>query len=147
MAEFRHERLHQSLIDEMAPLLQAHWEEIAHYKDVPLDPDYDAYLRAEHGGRLRVYTARADKLIGYAVFFVGNLHYKSTHIATQDVLFVHPEHRGGTGYRLIRFCDAQLKAEGVEVVYHHVKLEHQELASVLSHAGYAPIDLVYGRRL
>ena len=79
----------QDVFKEMIPLLEAHWQEIAHYKDIPLDPDFDAYFRAEDAGMLRVFTARDenDVLIGYAVFLIRfNIHYKSSKQALQDVI-------------------------------------------------------------
>lgn len=129
---------------EIKPLLDKHWCEIAHFKDVPLDPDYDAYLLAERRGVLRIFTARTDRLIGYAVFFIGNLHYKTSRIATQDILFLLPEFRGFTGYRLIRFCDEELTKEGIDVIYHHVKLKH-DFSPLLIHQGYVAVDTIYAR--
>ena len=145
MTTYQRETVAQ-VLDEIKPLLMKHWEEIAHFKAVPLDPDYDAYLRAEAQGKLRVFTARKDgTLVGYSVFFMGNLHYRSARIATQDILFLLPECRGFTGYRLIRFSDSELKAEGVEVTYHHVKVAH-DFGPLLAHMGYAPVDIIYARR-
>ncbi len=137
----------RDVLDEIKPLLTKHWEEIAHYQDIPLDPNWAGYAAASIAGSLRIFTVREDKvLIGYAVFFIGNLHYKSTKIATQDILFVLPEHRGLTGARLIKYCDEQLKAEGAQAVYHHVKKAH-DFGPLLERMGYEAVDVVYGRRL
>ena len=137
------------VLDEIKPLLARHWEEIATYQDIPLDPDYDAYLAAEARGCVRVFTARSDKrLVGYGVFFVGNLHYRSSRIATQDILFVLPEFRQGrVGYGLVRFISRQLSAEGLQVVYQHVKLAHPALGRLLELDGYEPVETIYARRL
>ena len=40
---FALEPLSADLFDETMPLLVAHWEEIAHFKDIPLVPDRNAY--------------------------------------------------------------------------------------------------------
>lgn len=135
------------VLPEIKPLLERHWQEIATYKDIPLDPDFEAYCSAELRGSVRVFTARVyGELIGYGVFFIGNLHYRSSRIATQDILFVLPEHRKGrVGYGLIRFCDEQLKAEGIEVVYQHVKLAH-DFGPLLKHIGYEPVETIHARR-
>ena len=135
------------VLGEIKPLLEEHWKEIAHYQDIPLDPHWPGYYAAEDAGKLRIFTVREDgKLVGYAVFFVGNLHYKSTKIATQDILFVLPEHRGLTGARLIRYCDEYLQAEGAQAVFHHVKRAHN-FGPLLERMGYEAIDVVYGKRL
>ena len=89
---FRRENV-KGVWPEIRPLFDRHWAEIAHDKTIPLDPDYDLYLKADEGGMLRVYTAREGAtLIGYCVFFVrANPHYKSTIYAVQDIIFIVPE--------------------------------------------------------
>lgn len=136
------------VFDEALPLLRAHWEEIAHYKDIPLDPDREQYRLFDEAGMLRTYTARTDKweLVGYAVFFVRpNAHYKSSLQAVQDIIFISKDHRGGTGAKFILWCDEQLRAEGVQVVYHHVKAAHN-FGPLLERFGYKLVDLIYARR-
>lgn len=136
------------LFEELKPLLKLHWREIAHYQDINLDPDWDFYSKAQATNCLRAYTARKEgKLIGYSLFFIkANAHYKDSLQAAQDILFIHPEHRGSLGAKLIRWCDAQLQAEGVQVVYHHVKKAHN-FGPLLERMGYQLVDLIYGRRL
>lgn len=132
--------------EDISPLLVKHWEEIARFKDVPLDPNWDGYAAAERNGVLRVFTARRDgALLGYGVFFRGNLHYRSSVLFTQDIFFVLPQHRGIVGARLLRYCDEQLQAEGAQAVYHHVKT-HLDWGPVLERMGYEKVDTIYGRR-
>ena len=136
----------ENVIEEIKPLLELHWREIAHYQDIELDPDWEFY---ENAKTVRVYTCRDEgKLIGYGVFFIApNKHYKQSIQAAQDILFLHPDYRGGRiGYRLIRFCDNQLKAEGAQAVYHHVKTAHN-WGNLLTHMGYELVDLIYAKRL
>jgi GNAT superfamily N-acetyltransferase len=100
---------------------------------------------------LRIYTARLHdgKLIGYAVFLVNtNAHYAGSLQAVQDVLYIDPEHRRGhAALRLLHFSEAELRDEGVQCVYHHVKLNHPALGVLLERMGYAKIETIYGRRL
>ena len=135
--------------EEAAPLLEQHYHEIAHYQDIPLDPDRDAYLTMEATDRLRCYTMRdAGKLVGYVVFLFGSLHYKSSRQARQDVLFVRPDHRiGMAGMRLIRFAEKRLRADGVQVVYHHAKIRATKVGKVLEAMGYELVDGLYAKRL
>lgn len=133
---------------EAMPLLEEHWREIAHHQDIVLDPDFEIYAAAEAAGMLRVFTARTQekKLIGYAVFFCRtNPHYRNSLQANQDVLFISKDHRG-MGGRFIVWCDEQLRAEGVQVVYHHVKAAHN-FGKLLERFGYTLVDLIYSRRL
>ncbi len=133
---------------EVMPLLEKHYHEIAHYKDIELEPDVEQYLRLEEMGALRCFIARdeMDVIAGYAVFFIRhNLHYKSSLQALQDLIFIDPERRG-FGANFIIWCDEQLKAEGVQVVYHHVKAEHN-FGGMLERLGYKLVDLIYTRKL
>lgn len=130
------------------PLLYLHWKEIAHYDDIKLDPQTYEYLELEKKGALRCYTARldSDELVGYAVFFLRyNLHYRSSFQALQDVIFIHPEHRG-EGAKFIMWCDEQLKKENVQVVYHHIKSKHN-FGPLLERMDYELVDLIYAKRL
>jgi hypothetical protein len=145
---FQREQLVQTA-EEVYPLLEKHWEYIAHYKDIELNPDWEVYFGAEAKGMLRCYSVRHDQaMVGYAVFFVkANAHYRQSLQALQDILWIDPAHRSPTlGVRFINWCDEQLRQDGVQVVYHHVKLSHN-FGPVLKYLGYEPIEEVWGRRL
>lgn len=97
-----------------------------------------------------MYTAREvdGSLIGYCVYFVKHApHYAASIQAAQDVLYVARSHRGGTGYRFIAWCDEQLAAEGVQVVYQHAKVAHPALGRILERQGYEAVDVIYAKRL
>jgi len=145
---YKREPLTREALSEAMPLLQAHWKEIAHYQDIPLDPDVAMYVAAEERGTVRAYSARNEcgQLIGYAVFFVKhNPHYQGSLQAVQDIIYLDPDARG-RGLQFINFCDEQLRAEGVQVVYHHVKAVHN-FGKALERIGYELVDLIYARRL
>src|SRR5258708_32849001 len=119
------EKISDSL-EEAKPLLQKHWDEIAFYKDIPLSPDYDLYLKLESAGVVKSFAARNGdgKMIGYAVYLLQkNPHYKESLWAKQDIIFVDPDHRG-MGMFFLRWCDEQLKELGVQVVGQHVTKSH-----------------------
>lgn len=137
-----------ALCEELLPLLEAHYQEIAHFKDIKLEPDFEQYIRVEEAGSLRVFTARDEDnaLFGYAIYFVrANIHYKSSVQAVQDILYVHPQYRG-IGAKLIAHADRELAKEGVQAVYHHVKSEHN-FGPLLERMGYKLVDLIYAKRL
>lgn len=131
----------------MFPLLKQHYLEIARYQDIPLDIDVDRYVAVESNGLLRMFIARAAGAItGYAVFVVSpNMHYRTSVQAIQDVLYIDPASRG-FGRRFVEWCDQQLKAEGVQVVYQHVKLA-ADFGPMLAKIGYEHVENVWGRRL
>lgn len=165
MLKFQKEALNDAFFAEIKPLISAHWEEIAHFKDIPLDPDFALYQKIQDAGNIRVFTVRdhedhapdpscpmdgnvceVKKLVGYALYFTKvNLHYKSSNQAVQDILFIHPDHRGA-GRKFIAWCDEQLRAEGIQAVYQHMKAKHN-FGPMLERIGYELQDLVYVRRL
>lgn len=148
MITFQREKA-DTLIEEIKPLLDLHWNEISHYPDIPLDPDYEKYIEIEKTGTLRCFTVRLDnKLIGYVIYFVcENLHYKSSLQAVQDILFIQPDQRGILlGMKLLKFANDELRNEGVQVDYQHIKAKHN-FGPMLERLGYELVDLIYAKRL
>ena len=136
-----------------ADLLEAHYREVAKYQDIALKPDFETYFKVEGMGNMKVYTIRTEdkkELVGYALFFLKkNMHYSDSLQAVQDILYVEKSHRGsGLGSSFIKWCDDQLAAFGVQVVYHHVKSKKElNFGPMLEKHGYELIDHIYGRRL
>ena len=149
--KFGLESLAQVRASGVEQLLRQHWREVAHFTDIPLDPDWDAYQGVENVGRLRIFTVRIDdELVGYAAYFINrNPHYRSSLQAVQDVLFLAPEHRKfRIGYRLIMFADTHLAAEGVQAVYQHSKVKKElDMGPLLARQGYELIDTLWAKRL
>jgi GNAT superfamily N-acetyltransferase len=118
------------VMDEIRPLLEQHWKEIAHYPDIPLDPDYGRYRTLETLGLLRIFTARHDgQLVGYAIYAVNfSLHYRNSRQAQQDVLFVLPAYRRTRlGTLLVLGSGRRTEARGRAVCdpAHQSQEEHQ----------------------
>ena len=146
---FQREEFTEALLVEMWPLWLKHYDEISAYKDIPFDPDLGKYAMIAQAGALRIFTMRdAGMIVGYEVLFAQtNPHYKTSLQAVQDILFVDPELRKGlTGYKFIRWVDRQLKAEGVQIVYQHIKAKHN-FGVMLERQGYHLVDLIYAKRL
>jgi len=143
------EELASALFAEAKPLLEAHWAELPQYPDLPLDPDWDAYVLMTDAGMLRTYTIRDHgDLKGYAVFYVKTaMHYRGSRQASQDILYLAPALRKQTlGARFIAWCDEQLRADGCQVVSHHVKPSH-DFSPLLARLGYESMGAIWSRRL
>ena len=147
-ATFRRENV-KDVWPEILPLFEQHWREIAHDLSIPLDPDYEFYVKADEMGALRVFTAReAGALVGYCVYFVRpNPHYRKHVYAVQDVLFIRKDRRGRFGLKFIDWCDMQLRGQGVNVVTQHVKEAHNFGPALARVLGYELVDHIYVRRL
>lgn len=136
-------------VEEALPLFEQHYGEIARYKDIPLDIDFEYYQAIEALGQLRVFSARdCGRLIGYVVYVVRrHPHYKGHVFAFQDVLFVHPDHRNSMVFpRLMKLAKERLAAEGASVEIQHVKV-YADFGGALLRMGFEKVEDLYMRRL
>lgn len=142
------EEFYKDIKDEMAPLLEEHWKSIALYQDkIPLAPNHEIYLEHNEAGTIKIYTARKDgELVGYFVLQLYNhIHYKHNFFAICDVIYVRPQHRaGGTGPKLIKYCEERMKELGVEVIAINTKA-HTSFAPLLESMDYQIADLFYSK--
>jgi GNAT superfamily N-acetyltransferase len=149
MITFQRESFTDTL-ETLKPLLPLHYEEIANNHDrIPLDPDYDSYLRIDQEGKLHFYTVRCDgDLVGYHIAFVtGHLHYKSTLHAMTDIYFIHKDYRyNGVGFRFMQAMEADLKQLGVVKIITGTKTKanHSKMFEAL---GYNNTELQFTKLL
>ena len=139
-----------SVSEEIKPLLNSHWEEIALNKDkIKLNPDWEVYQSLENQGKLKIFTARGEgKLVGYFVVVVGvNMHYKDHLFASNDIIYLSPEHRKGfTGIKLIKFAEKCLKEDGVSVLTINTKV-HQPFDRLMDFLKFRKVERVYSKYL
>lgn len=139
-----------AIVDEVRPLLPGHWEELAVYKDIPLDPAWDFYEGMDKLGALKIFTVRkSGALIGYSIFAVRprHAHYNFAW-AMNDIVRIEPEHRNfGVGRALVDYWDAELAAMGVAIVHVNAKVQHPELMYLLKACGYETIECGMQKRL
>jgi GNAT superfamily N-acetyltransferase len=139
-----------SVSEEIKPLLNSHWEEIALNKDkIKLNPDWEVYQSLEDQSKLRIFTARDEgELVGYFVVVVGvNMHYKDHLFASNDIIYLSPEHRKGfTGIKLIKFAEKCLKDDGVSVLTINTKV-HQPFDRLMDFLKFRKVERVYSKYL
>lgn len=149
MLTYQVETFDNVLVD-MQELITHHYDEIALHKEaIPLDPDWVRYKALADSKVLFITTVRDDnKLIGYAWFFITNhIHYKSTTVAANDVLYLHPDYRKGmTGIKLIKFSESELTKLGVTKAVWHIKF-HKDFRNILYRMGYEDEDAIVGKIL
>lgn len=133
---------------DIRPLLERHWNDIAVNKDkIKLNPDWDAYHSLEQDGMLKIFTAREQgELVGYFVVIVHrNLHYKDHLFASNDVIFLHPDHRKGrTGIKLVQFSEKCLKEDGVSVLAINTKV-HKPFDKLMQFLGFSLVERIYSK--
>jgi GNAT superfamily N-acetyltransferase len=141
---------YDSIVDDIRPLLEEHWAELALFKDdIPLDVNWDAYKRGYEAGIIRAYGSRLDdKLIGYAIFQVVARHPHYQHaVAINDVIWIAPAHRNmRVGTALCEFFEDDLRKDGPIVISIETKAHAPALAALLQARGYLTIGPVYGKR-
>lgn len=135
-----------SIKNEIKPLLEEHWKEIALNKEkIKLNPDWKEYARLDNAGALRCFTARKDGLlVGYFVVIVSkSLHYSDHLFAHNDIIFLRKGSRKGlTGVKLIKFATEELEKQGVTLLVINTKV-HQSFDKILERLGYNLIERVY----
>lgn len=133
-------------LEEVKPLLPIHWEELALNRDtVPLDPQYDEYLRRDSIGQVMTITLReTGKLVGYFIGFVApGLHYRTCLTLTMDIYFVLPEYRRGTGgLKLFKAAEREAKRRGVQRMFVGSKL-HKDSSRLFEALRYEPVEKYY----
>ncbi len=136
------------LLDELKPLLPLHWEELAINKDkVPLDPQFDIYIRREAAGEVMMVTARRDgALVGYFIGFVApGLHYKTCLTLIMDIFFIHPSARNGfAGVKLFKAVEAEAKRRGVQRIIVGSKI-HADASILFERLSYSPVETYFAK--
>jgi len=115
------------ILDELHALHALHWGETeAHRAGIPMNPDYALACAHERAGRMLQFTVRtvgAGELVGNLRMYLAQSMHTQTRYASEDTLFLKPEHRGGfTAMALIRFAERALRSLGVAEIRIHSKL-------------------------
>lgn len=130
-----------AILPELHRLHEAHWLETEkHRHGLPLAPDYDALVADERAGRLLQFTARHHgALVGNLRVYLGTSRHTGTRFATEDTLFLLPEHRGGrTAMRFVQYAERCLTALGVKELRCTVKLCNGA-SRFMEGVGYTPV--------
>lgn len=134
-------------IPRISDLLAANWAETGF--DFPFAPDVDMYQRMFDAGIVfAVLAFKNDEVVGYCtVCVVPHTHNPSIIVASNDALFVAPEHRNGiTTGRLILAAEAEAKRRGAGRFTWHCRAG-TPLANMLTRHGYSPADTIVIKRL
>ncbi len=147
--QFQRETLFD-VIEEVQPLLELHYEELALRKDViKLAPRWDIYTELERLGCFVVLTAReGEELIGYNAFFLNrHMHYGDFTVAQNDVLFLHPAARRGTAaLRFIDWAEPALRELGAQKITYHIKFS-LDWRPILHRRGYRDEEVMCAKLL
>lgn len=114
-----------ALLDEVEPLMRAHYLESCSHKDrLSLLPDWSYYVSMEECGVMHVFTARDEGvLVGYSAFsVVPHRNHSDKVVALNDVVFLSAHcRRGLAGSQFIDYCESELKKLGADMVTWSIK--------------------------
>jgi hypothetical protein len=147
--EFQRERFTKEFEAEVLPLGEMHNREIGGViADVRIRVPREMYESLDSNDMLRIYTLRQDgALKGYNIFAVIVHPEYGKPTAQHDVMFLHPDVRSGfNASRFLRWCDEQLKEDGVLFVTQHVTAS-KDFSPLLKRIGYQHSETVYIKRL
>jgi hypothetical protein len=101
-----------------------------------LNMDWDYYLSASHAGKCKAVTVRdGSRLVGYALFFIGNNpDHKHILQATNSGIYLDEEYRGKISLQLIKKADEFLKNLGVKEI--NYLLKDDRIGRLLGRNGY-----------
>lgn len=139
------------VLPQLRPLHERHWNETEGYRHgLPFSPDYERGIDLEAQGRYVLIVARhigTEKVVGNYGIFLSRSTHTQTLMATEDTLFIVPEHRRGRlGVGMIRFAERALAALGVRELNVSVKLVNKT-GPMLERMGYAPVATQYSKIL
>jgi GNAT superfamily N-acetyltransferase len=138
------------IAQEAMPVLRAYWDESQIFgRELPMDPDFDAFFQLERAGRFRVYTCRRQgRLIGVNSFMVGGtLLRREPPTAAGFILVLSPaERRGWTGYKLVKGAEDAFREWGVRLVI-YTPSSTTDLGPILRRLGYREQGATYEKLL
>ncbi|MDE2233609.1 MAG: GNAT family N-acetyltransferase [Patescibacteria group bacterium] len=131
-------------------LLELHRNELATYKDLMiLNPDIEKYKALEDAGKLFTLALYdEERIVGYSVFILTTaLHYSDLNIASNDILYVHPDYRKSKwGLELINMSERFAKDKGMKMITWHGK-ENTIFTALMPKLGYKIQDITFSKVL
>lgn len=128
---------YEACIEDIEQYLSIHGAEV---EEMEVTPKLDVYADADN---LVIYTMRYnDDLVGYAAFWIHeHPHHEGRVWASNDLVYVRPDHRGEMGLEFFEYIDEQLEVVCNAVTYtFKVLADHPEL---MEHLGYNHTEKVY----
>ena len=117
----------EDIIEELKPLLEENWKEVAKYQDkILLDPDYEKYQAMSDQDMLHmVITRQNGVIVGYHIsFIIPHMHYKQHLFAFNDIIYLCPRLRkNDVAFRMLKYAEKSLKKLGVSVLTIQMSVE------------------------
>jgi len=132
----------------------AHYEETEHkYKHHTVNVNYEHFMAVEAKGQLfcfGAHTVDSKQLCAYLFTYLSPSAHDTSMIATADMFFLSPEHRGsGVARRLLQVAQDRLKEKGADYMIMTDKspLGAPHLKMLFESEGYAQMAIAYSKAL
>lgn len=127
----------------------AQYEETEAYRSsIPMQPAYEGFKERERAGGLLQFTARkidGGELVGHMRVYISTSSHNGVKIATEDTLYLKPEHRGGfTVVRFWQFVEAAVIQIGVREIYFDSK-NTNNAGALARYLKYLPIGTKFAK--
>jgi GNAT superfamily N-acetyltransferase len=146
-------RVEESIPD-LKLLHAAHYAETeVHYKKHQVDVNYPHYIACEKRGTMFCFGAtviETRQLVAYLFMYLSPSAHDSSMVATADMFYLLPEHRGsGIARRLLQVAQTQLKELGADymIVTDKSPLGAPHLKTLFESEGYSQIAIAYSKVL
>lgn len=122
-------------------LMRQNWDETGF--GFEFKPSVETYQAVVDLGLMFVLAAfDGDEIVGYCTMTVTNhMHNPAIKVASNDALFVRPDHRGITAGRLIIAAEREAAKRGATRILWHTRAG-TNLADAFTKRGYKPADIV-----
>ena len=147
--EIKQTTLSRGIIEEMGPLLDAHFMDTEKDRYAGVDGDWLAYQNLQDRGMFYFYTLRVDGVLaGYVGYLLSpSLHHKAVLGALCDLIYVAPIFRGKMfASKMMRIAEKDMKELGAQEIMQSVKVAH-DFGPILERLGYEMIEHVYSKRI
>lgn len=141
------ERLHD-IRHEITGLLNEHRDEVGSFGDkYPVDPDWQCYNLLDSSGLLHILCLRHGfELVGYYISLITrHPHYEFT-TAENDIIFIHPLHRGTIALKFFNYIDKYLLSHKVNFANIGVK-PMRDFSPILKRMGYKLLETRYYKEI
>lgn len=135
--------------EEAKPIFETYYRDLVPEHDLPFDPNYEEYFRAQDWGNLACVTCREDGvLIGMTAFFMfPYLYSRQTRLAVEDLYYVaEPFRKGMVGILLLKEAEKVLKSYGVGII-NIVCKAHQDRTTIYERLGYTYTEKHFSKQV
>ena len=147
------EFLVETAIDDLKILHAAHYAETeVHYKKHTVNVNYQHYIDCQKKGTLYAFGATVDakQLVAYLFMYLSPSAHDDSMVATADMFYLLPEHRGsGIARRLLQVAQERLKELGADymILTDKSPLGAPHVKVLFESEGYSQIAIAYSKAL